>query len=63
VVIKDVPDFAIVVGSPARRVGWAGRAGEPLVPTGEAGIWSCPVTNTRYREVAPDRLEEMEDTE
>lgn len=63
VVIKDVPDFAIVVGSPARRVGWAGRAGEPLVPGGGTGIWTCPVTNTRYREVAPDRLEEMEDTE
>ncbi|MCU1417984.1 MAG: UDP-2-acetamido-3-amino-2,3-dideoxy-D-glucuronate N-acetyltransferase [Schumannella sp.] len=60
VVIKDVPDFAIVVGSPARRVGWAGRAGEPLVK-GEDGIWTCPATNTRYREVAPEELEEMEE--
>jgi acetyltransferase-like isoleucine patch superfamily enzyme len=60
VVIKDVPDFAIVVGSPARRVGWAGRAGEPLTQT-EPGIWTCPVTNARYREVAPDSLEEMEE--
>jgi acetyltransferase-like isoleucine patch superfamily enzyme len=60
VVISDVPDFAIVVGSPARRVGWAGRAGEPLKQS-EPGIWVCPVTNTRYREVAPDSLEEMEE--
>lgn len=59
VVIKDVPDFAIVVGSPARRVGWAGRAGEPLTRAeGEPGIWICPVTSTRYREVGADRLEE-----
>ena len=30
VVTRDVPDFAIVVGAPARFVGWAGRAGMPL---------------------------------
>ncbi len=29
VVTKDVPDFALVVGAPARRVGWVGRAGTP----------------------------------
>jgi acetyltransferase-like isoleucine patch superfamily enzyme len=57
VVIKDVPDFAIVVGSPARRVGWAGRAGQPLTET-EPGVWTCPVTNARYRQVDADRLEE-----
>lgn len=57
VVIKDVPDFAIVVGSPARRVGWAGKAGEPLTET-EPGIWTCPVTSARYRQVDADRLEE-----
>jgi UDP-2-acetamido-3-amino-2,3-dideoxy-glucuronate N-acetyltransferase len=61
VVIKDVPDFAIVVGSPARRVGWAGRAGQPLTPSG-GGSWTCPVTGARYRETADDTLEEMEET-
>ena len=30
VVIKDVPDCAIVVGNPARRVGWACRCGRTL---------------------------------
>ena len=29
-VVRDVPDFALVVGSPARRIGWVGRAGVPL---------------------------------
>lgn len=28
VVTHDVPDFALVVGTPARRVGWVNRAGE-----------------------------------
>lgn len=57
VVIRDVPDFAIVVGSPARRVGWAGRAGQPLERDGDD--WRCPVTGTRYRETDPDTLVEM----
>ena len=30
VVTKDVPSFAIVVGNPARRVGWVCRCGESL---------------------------------
>jgi len=58
VVIRDVPDFAIVVGSPARRVGWAGRAGHPLVPSDSAGVWTCPVTGERYIEVDDTLTEE-----
>lgn len=45
-VVHDVPDFALVVGSPARRIGWVGRAGQPLVPDGEA--FTCPVTGDRF---------------
>ncbi len=30
VVTRDVPDHALVAGSPARRIGWVGRAGVPL---------------------------------
>ncbi|MDF2805061.1 MAG: N-acetyltransferase [Cellulosimicrobium sp.] len=48
VVTKDVPEHAIVVGVPARRVGWVGRAGQPLRREGEH--WVCPVTGTRYEE-------------
>lgn len=57
VVVRDVPDFAIVVGSPARRVGWVGRAGQPLAPGGQTGVWVCPVTGERYIE-RDDRLTE-----
>jgi acetyltransferase-like isoleucine patch superfamily enzyme len=49
VVTKDVPDFALVAGVPARRVGWVGRAGEPLVADGP-GRWRCPRTGDRFVE-------------
>ena len=50
VVQRDVPDFALVVGVPARHIGWMSRHGErlalPLAGTAEA---SCPATGERYR--------------
>jgi UDP-2-acetamido-3-amino-2,3-dideoxy-glucuronate N-acetyltransferase len=51
VVTRDVPDFALVVGVPARRVGWVGRAGVRLVETGD-GYWLCPQTGEQYAETA-----------
>jgi acetyltransferase-like isoleucine patch superfamily enzyme len=49
VVVKDVPDFALVVGVPARRVGWVGRAGVPLTSKGD-GLFVCPRTGSAYVE-------------
>jgi UDP-2-acetamido-3-amino-2,3-dideoxy-glucuronate N-acetyltransferase len=49
VVTRDVPDHALVVGVPARRVGWVGRSGFPLQDRGN-GDWICPKTGERYRE-------------
>jgi UDP-2-acetamido-3-amino-2,3-dideoxy-glucuronate N-acetyltransferase len=49
VVTTDVPDFALMVGVPARRVGWVGRAGERLTDEG-GGSWRCPQTGELYRE-------------
>ena len=34
VVTKDVPDFALVAGVPAKRIRWVGRAGVPLEEIG-----------------------------
>jgi len=48
VVTKDVPEHALVVGVPARRIGWVGRAGRPLEREGDE--WVCPVSGERYRE-------------
>ncbi len=50
VVTKDVPDFALVAGVPARRIRWVGRAGVPLEPGAEAGQWVCPQTGAMYSE-------------
>ncbi len=49
VVTKQVPDFALVAGVPARRIGWVGRAGIRLVDEGD-GAWRCPATGERYDE-------------
>lgn len=48
VVAKDVPAFALMVGVPARRVGWVGKAGFPLKEDG--AFWVCPETGARYVE-------------
>lgn len=60
VVIKDVPDFALMVGVPAKRVGWVGRHGVPLKQTSEANEWVCPASGDQYRQAGPERLIEME---
>jgi UDP-2-acetamido-3-amino-2,3-dideoxy-glucuronate N-acetyltransferase len=57
VVTKDVPDFALVAGCPARVIKWVGRAGQPLADIGE-GRWSCPQTGQLYRQER-DRLVEV----
>jgi UDP-2-acetamido-3-amino-2,3-dideoxy-glucuronate N-acetyltransferase len=49
VVTRDVPDFALVAGVPARRIGWVGRAGQRLAEAG-AGRWRCPQTGELYDE-------------
>ncbi|MGN6160917.1 MAG: acyltransferase [Marmoricola sp.] len=49
VVTKDVPDFALVAGVPAKRLGWVGRAGVPLESRGD-GTWICPQTGETYVE-------------
>jgi acetyltransferase-like isoleucine patch superfamily enzyme len=48
VVTKDVPAFALMAGVPARRLGWVGKAGEPLRQEGD--FWVCPATGSKYIE-------------
>jgi UDP-2-acetamido-3-amino-2,3-dideoxy-glucuronate N-acetyltransferase len=50
VVSRDVPAFALVVGVPARRIGWMSRHGERLpLPASGQGEAACPATGERYR--------------
>ena len=54
VVTTDVPDYGLVAGIPARRIGWVGRVGQPLRRQGE-DRWVCPATGESFFEVqAPD---------
>jgi UDP-2-acetamido-3-amino-2,3-dideoxy-glucuronate N-acetyltransferase len=49
VVTRDVPDFALVAGVPARQVRWVGHAGAALDELGE-GRFRCPETGREYVE-------------
>jgi UDP-2-acetamido-3-amino-2,3-dideoxy-glucuronate N-acetyltransferase len=50
VVRRDVPDFAVMAGVPARQIGWISRHGEKLtLPLQGEGEAICPHTGDRYR--------------
>ncbi len=59
VVTKDVPDYALVYGTPARVRGWMCQCGEQLDFTGERAV--CSVCGDAYRKkdsvVSPERGE------
>jgi UDP-2-acetamido-3-amino-2,3-dideoxy-glucuronate N-acetyltransferase len=56
VVTKDVPDYGLVMGNPARQTGWMSRHGHRLnSPDGE-GVMRCPEHGHRYREIQPGVL-------
>lgn len=46
VIVKDVPAHAIVVGNPARRIGWMCRCGETLI--NEDGRATCAQCASKY---------------
>jgi UDP-2-acetamido-3-amino-2,3-dideoxy-glucuronate N-acetyltransferase len=49
VVNRDVPDFALMVGVPARQVGWMSRFGERLaLPLSGDAEATCPHSGDRY---------------
>jgi UDP-2-acetamido-3-amino-2,3-dideoxy-glucuronate N-acetyltransferase len=52
VVTKNVPAFALMIGNPARRIGWVSRIGERL-----AKNLVCPRTGECYQEMGHERLE------
>jgi UDP-2-acetamido-3-amino-2,3-dideoxy-glucuronate N-acetyltransferase len=48
VVTKTVPDYALVVGNPARQIGWMSEYGQRLTFDDE-GLAVCPESNEKYR--------------
>jgi len=53
VVAADVPDYALMLGVPARRKGWMSRHGHPLPAPNAEGVMVCPESRYRYQEIAP----------
>lgn len=48
VVTKTVPDYALVVGNPARHLGWMSEYGHRL-EFDDAGIATCPESGQQYK--------------
>tara|TARA_Y100001980_G_C14365368_1_gene171983 strand:+ start:58 stop:636 length:579 start_codon:yes stop_codon:yes gene_type:complete len=55
-VVKDVPDYALMVGNPARQIGWmsefGGKLNEDLV---------CSLTGKKYIKISENQIEENPD--
>ncbi len=56
VVAKSVPDYALMVGVPARLAGWMSRHGHRLANPDTDGVMRCPESGLRYKEVEPGVL-------
>jgi UDP-2-acetamido-3-amino-2,3-dideoxy-glucuronate N-acetyltransferase len=51
VVTKSVSDYALVMGVPAKQVGWISQHGIPLPEPDSGGIMICPESGYFYKEV------------
>ncbi|HWG19446.1 MAG TPA: Gfo/Idh/MocA family oxidoreductase [Terracidiphilus sp.] len=56
VVAKNVPDYALMVGNPARQIGWMSRHGHRLTDPDADGVMVCPESGFRYKEAEPGVL-------
>lgn len=54
VVTKEVPAYALMVGSPARRIGWISKAGGRL-----SEDLICPIDGKMYEQIGPNKIEEV----
>lgn len=56
VVTRDVTDYSLMIGVPARRGGWMSRHGFRLPPPDKNGIMLCPESGMRYQLDEGERL-------
>ena len=49
VVTRDVKDYALMLGVPARQKGWMSRHGHILKHSGDDNIFVCPESKLRYK--------------
>jgi UDP-2-acetamido-3-amino-2,3-dideoxy-glucuronate N-acetyltransferase len=55
VVTRDIPAFALVVGVPAKHIGWMSRSGEKLY-FDERNHAQCPSTGEVYQKISEDEI-------
>ena len=56
VVIKNVPDYALILGNPGRQKGWMSRHGHILKNPDKEGIMICPESGLRYKETTSNLM-------
>ena len=49
VVTKNVPDYALMLGNPAKQKGWMSRHGHRLLKADINGVYRCPESDYRYK--------------
>lgn len=49
VLLESIPDYSLVVGTPAKHIGWMSRHGYQLFPPDQNGIMRCPTSGWRYQ--------------
>ncbi len=54
VVLKDVPDFALLVGNPGRIIGWMCICGSRIDVDDQAECGACQVCRRRYRKIGQE---------
>ena len=57
VVTKNVPDYALMLGNPARQKGWMSRHGHVLRNANAEGVMRCPESGFNYKEKPPGHLQ------
>ena len=48
IVTVDVKNYSLVLGNPAKHVGWIGESGKKLVTLGEY-LYQCPISKQKYK--------------
>lgn len=56
VVTRNVPDYKLIQGVPGKPSGWMSRHGHRLRTRDKNGLYICPESGLRYREIDKDRL-------
>ena len=57
VVVEDVPNYGLMVGVPARQIGWVGKDGVKLIEQ-SSKVFRCPVSKKLYRLEGSNLIEE-----